>query len=383
MAPAGQGLDVVLHDFQPIQPRPGRDQGDLLRLTAELLAAADPDRREEIEAAVERYGVSPSIISRRQWHTLPAGMVGPPPVTHADPSAAPAGLPLEGRMRLYRDLVDEVVDVAWADRGAPDELLHVTCSGYMAPSPVERYVSRRKWTETTVTHCYHMGCYGAFPAVRVASGALTAAAALRPGRDWTVDVLHSEFLSPHLDLTRTDPGDIVSATLFADGFIRYSAGRADAVRQAGHSGLRVLAYRETIIPDSPGEMTWDLEAHQFHMFLSRNVPLYVGDVIDDFVNELCAAAGLRFDDERSSMVYALHPGGAKIVDFLRDRLGLEEAQVATSREVLRRHGNMSSATVPHIWAELVQDPEVPVGTRVLSVAFGPGLTAAGLVMEKV
>ena len=40
-------------------------------------------------------------------------------------------------------------------------------------------------------------------------------------------------------------------------------------------------------------------------------------------------------------------------------------------------------TQPAPTMELVQDPEVPVGTRVLSVAFGPGLTAAGLVMEKV
>jgi len=63
-------------------------------------------------------------------------------------------------------------------------------------------------------------------------------------------------------------------------------------------------------------------------------------------------------------------------------LELDAAQVRTSREVLRDHGNMSSATLPHVWMRLAGDPQVAPGTLIPSLAFGPGLTVAGVLLEK-
>jgi predicted naringenin-chalcone synthase len=50
--------------------------------------------------------------------------------------------------------------------------------------------------------------------------------------------------------------------------------------------------------------------------------------------------------------------------------------------VLFDHGNMSSATLPHIWQRLIDDPAVPRGTPIPSLAFGPGLTMCGALLEK-
>lgn len=44
---------------------------------------------------------------------------------------------------------------------------------------------------------------------------------------------------------------------------------------------------------------------------------------------------------------------------------------------------LSSATVPTIWKGIVEDASIPVGTPVVSMAFGPGLTAAAHVAVKV
>jgi predicted naringenin-chalcone synthase len=52
--------------------------------------------------------------------------------------------------------------------------------------------------------------------------------------------------------------------------------------------------------------------------------------------------------------------------------------VALSHKVLRERGNMSSATLPHIWKEIL-DLDLKSGTRVVSLAFGPGLTLFGAV----
>jgi predicted naringenin-chalcone synthase len=43
---------------------------------------------------------------------------------------------------------------------------------------------------------------------------------------------------------------------------------------------------------------------------------------------------------------------------------------------------MSSATLPHIWMRLLEASDVPVGTPVVSLAFGPGLTVAAALMVK-
>jgi predicted naringenin-chalcone synthase len=44
---------------------------------------------------------------------------------------------------------------------------------------------------------------------------------------------------------------------------------------------------------------------------------------------------------------------------------------------------MSSAACPHIWERIIGDETIKPGTKVLSLGFGPGLTVAGMIMEKV
>ena len=43
---------------------------------------------------------------------------------------------------------------------------------------------------------------------------------------------------------------------------------------------------------------------------------------------------------------------------------------------------MSSTTLPHIWARMLDDASLPEGALVASVAFGPGLTVVGNLMRK-
>ena len=64
-------------------------------------------------------------------------------------------------------------------------------------------------------------------------------------------------------------------------------------------------------------------------------------------------------------------------------LGLSDDQIGSGKDALRDGGNTSSATVPRIWDRLLQNPDVPPGTPVVSMAFGPGLTAAALVARVV
>ena len=71
-----------------------------------------------------------------------------------------------------------------------------------------------------------------------------------------------------------------------------------------------------------------------------------------------------------------------MIESTAGALGLDGDRVHHSQEVLRERGNMSSTTLPHIWDRIAQDPAVEDGDLVCSVAFGPGLTVASMLMRK-
>lgn len=278
------------------------------------------------------------------------------------------------RTDLYASEVEDVFARLYAtDDEPPSDLVHVTCTGYVSPSGAQRLVSRKGWGQRTcVTHAYHMGCYAAVPALRIASG-------LAHGRDVRVDVVHTELCSLHFDPSTHTPEQLVVQSLFADGMARYSL-RQTAPRE--ERVLRLLAVHEIVAEDSEGAMKWALGDHGMRMTLSREIPEFLSRAVPSFVAELAARAGVDLARERQRCAYAIHPGGPKIIDVVRDALDLDEDLVAASRSVLLHYGNMSSATLPHIWRELLDDDQVPEGTLVVSLAFGPGLTVVGALMRK-
>jgi predicted naringenin-chalcone synthase len=278
------------------------------------------------------------------------------------------------RTRRFAELVVAYFTREYAgDTAPPDDLIHVTCTGYVSPSGAQQLVAARGWP-TRVTHAYHMGCYAAVPAVRIADGLLAAGSGGGLGR--RVDIVHTELCSLHLDPTDHAVAQLVVHSLFADGLIRYAM-----TTDGASPGLRLLAIHERIVPDTADAMTWIVGDHGMQMTLSVDVPAKIAAVLRPFVVDLLARAGHGLVRLRDAIV-AVHPGGPKIIDRVRAGLELDEAQVAHSRAVLFDHGNMSSATLPHIWQRIVDDPAVPAGTLVPSLAFGPGLTLCGAVFEK-
>jgi alkylresorcinol/alkylpyrone synthase len=75
--------------------------------------------------------------------------------------------------------------------------------------------------------------------------------------------------------------------------------------------------------------------------------------------------------------FCCHPGGAKVLDALEDVFGVRRGGLVHSRNVLRRYGNMSAATVLFVLAESLAGG----GGRRLLTAMGPGFTAGFLLLE--
>ncbi|HTX59145.1 MAG TPA: 3-oxoacyl-[acyl-carrier-protein] synthase III C-terminal domain-containing protein [Verrucomicrobiae bacterium] len=394
-------VPVVLADFRELQLSAPCPQDELKAIQAHFMTIAQSAKagiesaseREALAAKIrermDRYGASSEHIAWRQVNALNSRFVSHPSSGSAETLAygtlrTPTGELLDERMTLFEETAGAVFNEIYEEeRDAPDGIVHVSCSGYVSPSPAQVFLSRKGWLRTEVTHSYHMGCYGAFPAVRTAVGLIGSSYASLPSPRSRVDLVHTEFLSLHFDLLGETADAFVTSTLFADGFIKYSAYPRAAFERTGRRGLQVLSMEERILPDSLPEMTLRPGPLQFDMSLSKKVPFLIRDSIADFVASLCAQAGLDFEAEKSKMTFAIHPGGPAILNQIRSRIGIEESQLALSRAVLREHGNMASATAPHIWQLIVESGEIPVGTKVVSMAFGPGLTVIGALFEKV
>jgi alkylresorcinol/alkylpyrone synthase len=400
-APRGAVTPVVLADFTRIVMAPHSDQDELKRIQAHFMTIAQCAKRQivseeekaelgrTIQDRMKRYGASSEHIARRQVNVLDSSFV-----KHSATDAKvfgnaygdlrnPTGEGLDERMDLFEATACTVFERIYQDSETPpDDIIHVSCSGYVSPSPVQTFLSRRGWLTTGVTHSYHMGCYGAFPAIRTAVGLVGSSFASLPTPKKRVDIVHTEFLSLHFDLLGESPDNFVTSTLFADGFIKYSAYPQSAF-PAGKSGLKVLAFEERILPESLPEMTLRPGPLQFDMSLSKRVPFLIRDSIAGFVVSLCAQAGVDFESEKADIVFAIHPGGPAILNQIRNRLGVEESQIALGRKVLFENGNMASATAPHIWQLIADSDEIRPGTKILSMAFGPGLTVIGALFEKV
>jgi predicted naringenin-chalcone synthase len=292
-----------------------------------------------------------------------------PRSTVAVPS--PHGRCATTRARLYARAVDAYFARQYGGEvDPPDDLIHVTCTGYVSPSGAQKVVAARGWgARTRVTHAYHMGCYAALPAVRIGVGLIASGSA-------QVDIAHTELCSLHLDPADHRIEQLVVQSLFSDGLIRYSL-----VADDRGPGLSPLSGCEVVVPDSAEAMRWAPSEWGMQIMLARDVPERIASVLRGFVTELFRRAGFGLAAIKRS-IFAVQPCGPSIIDRVRDVLELDEAQVGTSRDVLLDHGNMSSAMLPHIWMNLLGDPRVQSGTLIASLAFGPGLTVCGALMEK-
>jgi len=353
-----------LHDFVllPTSHRAKQDEG--LNWLAWLHAKAEGGRTPEVFAKLfSRFGCDAKKIQTR-------GYEYPNYCQYSDEIAARfVDFPIRERMRFFEQIADQRMEEFYARAVAPPSLLvHVSCTGYVSPSAAQKIVIRKGWEQNiALSHAYHMGCYAALPSIRQGLEHLSA-------NDGRVDIVHNELCTLHLNPRLHTPEQMVVQSLFADGHVGYSISR-----EPNKPSLEVLAVREELIPNSLEAMQWRVADQGFEMTLAREIPEVIKSAIDGFLLRLCHQADVN-REELFDAIFAIHPGGPRIIDLLEDVLKLAPEQTALSREILFHHGNMSSATLPHIWQKILEN-KAPAEKLVVSFAFGPGLTVFGSLLR--
>lgn len=360
--------EIFIHSFEPILPEHHLRQSEIVDwiLKSHLIVDAlnGDDKAEKIEHDLKRFALSEKYISERFFDCNEVDEDWENHRIYKFTGDTPVGATIQERNHYFGEKTKRVFDELYHDRH-PDHVIHVTCTGYLSPSPVQEYFGHDDHSPE-VTHAYHMGCYASLPAVRIGVG-------LALSEEKAIDIVHTEMCSLHLRPDIHTPEQMVVQTLFADGHIKY-------IVSEEKKGMKILCVHEKIVPDTKDDMTWIPSDHGMAMTLSREVPIKIRDSLPVFIKEMCEKAGVEEESLYREGIFAIHPGGPKIIEGVQKKLNLRDDQVETSKKILFERGNMSSATLPHVWNEIL-NRKPDSGKRILSLAFGPGLTIFGSLFE--
>ncbi len=248
-------------------------------------------------------------------------------------------------------------------------LIVVSCTGMYAPGlDIDLVKALGLNSSVERTSINFMGCYAAFNALKLAE----AACAARPAAK--VLILCTELCSIHFQKENTEDNMLANA-LFGDGA---SAVLVEGTPRQGIC-LQLEKFHCELATEGEHDMTWTVGDLGFEMRLSSYVPEVIRSGIKNLTRSLLAKINKSISEVA---YYAIHPGGKRILETIEAELGLTKLQNKYAYEVLRKYGNMSSPTVLFVLRELQNKlTEEDEGKRILSFAFGPGLTLESALLK--
>jgi predicted naringenin-chalcone synthase len=253
--------------------------------------------------------------------------------------------------------------------GDISHLIVVCCTGMYAPGLDIDLVNTLKLPSTVArTAINFMGCHASFNALKLADAVCKSDASAK------VVVVSTELCSLHFQRTPTDDNLLANA-LFADG----SACVLVEAQTQNHLRLKMEDFHSDLAPEGESGMAWTIGDLGFKMRLSSYVPDLIRKGIGSLVKTLLAKVSADLSEIQH---FAIHPGGKKILQVIEEELRIDKRQNEAAYHVLKNFGNMSSPTVLFVLHEVVKNLNgVNNGERILSVAFGPGLTLESMILK--
>jgi len=240
-----------------------------------------------------------------------------------------------------------------------------TCTGYICPG-ISTYLIEKLGLSRSV-RAYDLvgsGCGGAIPNLEISESL-----ARQTGAGVIVSV-SVEICTATFQM-EDDLSLLLSNTLFGDG-------AAAAVLWTRPQGYELVASARRYVPEQRESIRYVHKHGQLYNQLSTKLPDMVRKAAAQVVADVLASRSLKAADIKH---WALHSGGEKVINAVRDELGLSEEQVQATRTVLSEYGNMSSPTVWFVLQEIEKRGVAP-GAWCVMVAFGAGLSAHACLLRK-
>lgn len=279
------------------------------------------------------------------------------------------------RLDYFREhavaLSKAAIQACLSQRGQPDRhsithLIVVSCTGMYAPGLDIDLVNQLELPSSVQRTCINfMGCYAAFNAIKLGHHICESEQA-------RVLIVCTELCSLHFQNQISEDNFLANA-LFADGA---AAMLMESKPKPGYN-LSPAGFHCDLNPTGEQDMTWRVGDFGFEMRLSSYVP----DLIKQGIGALTSSL-LQRQPLSGISYFAIHPGGRKILEAIQTALGISQHDNQISYSVLRDFGNMSSPTVIFVLQRIMNQLQVSDhGKKILSFAFGPGLTLESMILD--
>ena len=241
-------------------------------------------------------------------------------------------------------------------------LVIVSSTGVATPSLdallIERMQLRREIRRLPV---FGLGCAGGV------LGLARAAAMARSEPGMRVLFLVVELCGLTFQKNDLSKSNVIASALFADG-------AAGAIVSCHDKGPEITGWGEYTWPNTLDVMGWDVSDEGLKVLFSRNIPKLIRNEMKSAVAQFLNGQNMCTDDIDA---YVTHPGGTKVLDALEEVFGLLPGALVHARDVLRRYGNMSAATVLFVLEQTLADQK----GKFLMSSLGPGFTAGFMTLE--
>ena len=260
-----------------------------------------------------------------------------------------------------------------------DHLLAITTTGIATPSLDARLVNRLGLrTDVRRTPIFGLGCAGG------AGGLARATDYLRAYPDHVAVLVSSEICSLTLQREDLSISNIIASGLFGDGAAAVvlaganrDASRGDEEESNATARPRVLANRAVFYPDTERVMGWDVVDSGLKVVLSARVPEVIRAHVAEDVDRFLASEDLA---RRDIDHWIVHTGGPRVLEAFTEALELPADALERSWRSLAEVGNLSSASVLFVLADVFASGAARPHERGLLAAMGPGFASELLLL---
>jgi alkylresorcinol/alkylpyrone synthase/polyketide synthase Type III len=270
-----------------------------------------------------------------------------------------------GAIALGAEAVRRAVAGAGWSLGDVDFLATTTCTGRLCPSLDAHLIAALGLKpEVQRVHVGDTGCAAAMVTLQQACNHLRAF----PGHRAVAVAVELCSAAYYLD-DRLESA--VAHAIFADG--------AGAVALAADgAGPRIVEHRTLFRSEHLSAMGFEYPGGRPRVVLSKDVRRIGAAMMAEMADLLLASQGLK---QREIRHFVLHSAGRRVIEQARRLMNLDDEQLSHSRRVLRRFGNMSSATVLFVLDDVLREAAPAPGDWGLMIALGPGFAAEGALLR--
>ena len=275
----------------------------------------------------------------------------------------------EEAFKLSLKSIDDCLRESFLKPKEINHLIVVSCTGMYAPGLEIDLVKSLDLNHSVKRTCINfMGCYAAFNAMKLADSFCS------ESENAKVLIVCTELCSLHFQKENTEDNWLANS-LFADG----SAAILVEAKSKGDINFELKNFHCDLVLDAENEMAWSIGDVGFEMRLSTYVPEAIQKGIKSLTENLLSKISSTIGDVS---FFAIHPGGKRILEVIESELKLSKNDLRHSYEVLRKFGNMSSPTVLFVLKEIFDSiTEQDADKKILSFAFGPGLTLESMLLQ--